>query len=222
MDYAEEQLSILRRVENGDISIDYAVILLDALERRRDRAESQPEIMPDPIQPDAVIVPDRVQTEEPSPASTEAGIKQDQQASSRWKVWSKVAFGLAVVLTALGALWIAQGWMAQPWGVGFWLAWIPFWLGVFGMMVTYKARWLHIRIHQKEGESPENIVISMPFPIRLVRSMYPFISRWMPAEIKATDWSELLRDMEDGLTPENPLHIQVDDERSGQVEVFIG
>jgi hypothetical protein len=44
----------------------------------------------------------------------------------------------------------------------------------------------------------------------------------MPAEIKATDWSELLRDMEEGLTPENPLHIQVDDERSGQVEVFIG
>ncbi len=36
-------------------------------------------------------------------------------------------------------------------GWGFFLAWIPFLLGVLGILLFWNTRWLHVRVQQKPG-----------------------------------------------------------------------
>ena len=56
-------------------------------------------------------------------------------------------------------------------GLGFWFAcaWFPFLLGVGLLAFAWNSRtspWIHIRIDQKTGKSPQRIAFSLPIPIR--------------------------------------------------------
>lgn len=217
----DERMIILEKIESGEISVEDGGFLLDALDGRRPlQAEAGYGLPPtdgmiaDPVPLAGEVLAGAVQpTAETHPQNEDF---------NRWKVWSWVAFGLAVLLTTLGAVWITQGWMVHPWGWGFWLAWIPFWLGVVGMIATFKARWVHVRIRQTQGEKPERIVISLPFSTRLVRIGFPFISRWLPEQLKGENLAQLLVELENSLSSDEPIHIQVDEPDGEQVEVYIG
>ncbi len=217
----EERLIILRRIELGDISVADGMKILDAIEGRAyanettgpqaDETGGQDDPAGEPLDSPSVEVlksdrpADRVDMRDP-----------------RWKAWSWITFGIFVLLTAMSAVWMAQGWMFHPWSWGFWLAWIPFLVGVLGMIATYNARWLHVRIQQAPGERPQRIAISLPLPLGLVSFILPFVSRWVPAEVNGQDLGELIHEMNNSLSGQEPLHVLVDDQNGRKVEVYIG
>ena len=214
----EERLIILRRIESGDITIEDGMKILDAIEGRTYAEEDG----------------QAVEVELPNGSNEQTGetgteVLESQETAPpvdlrdpRWKVWSWVVFGLFVLLTALSSVWIAQGWAAHPWGWGFWLAWFPFLIGVLGMITTYNARWLHVRIQQAPGEKPRQIAVSLPLPLGLISLIVPLFSRWMPAEVNGQNLGELLHEMDQSLSGNEPIHIFVNDKDGSKVEVYIG
>jgi hypothetical protein len=139
------------------------------------------------------------------------------------KRWWVLPFAVGLVITTLGAIWMYMGYTAKGFGFGFWLAWIPFLLGIFITAVSYQSShgvWLHVRIKQKPGESPQRIVISLPIPLSLTRWVISTFGDRIPGlkDQPVSEYSEILK----GISPEDPFYVHVDEGDGEEVEVFIG
>ncbi len=139
------------------------------------------------------------------------------------KRWWVLPFAIGLVITTLGAIWIYMGYTAKGFGFGFWLAWIPFLLGIFITAVSYQSShgvWLHVRIKQKPGESPQRIVISLPIPLGLTRWVVTTFGDRIPGlkDQPVSEYTEILK----GISPEDPFYVHVDEGDGEEVEVFIG
>jgi len=225
----EKRLEILHRVESGELSIDDGAQMLESLERGEllelpkllavdDTSQSVIAVTaPEPIPPVEVIVPPFSGMDDQSPAEYDARI-------AYWKRWWLLPFGIGILIMVLGAYWMYLGYMAAGLSWGFWLSWIPFGLGVLITAVSARsrrARWLHVRVHQKAGQKPENINISMPLPLHFSAWFLHTFGRWMPAETRASHLDEALEMLDAAISSDAPLHIQVDEDDE-QVEVYIG
>jgi hypothetical protein len=201
----ESKLEILKKVENGDLSVEEGSALLSIF----DKAERQP------VEPE--IIDDHGE-EFAEPMET-------PKVSGCWKAaWSMILFGGAV-LTAFSAFWVYQGYTTKGFGWGFWLSWIPLVLGVFIMVggwILLESPWMHVRIHSKEEKKDVNIVLSMPIPFGLARWVFKTFGSYMPEDVRNKGIPELLDDIEVSLKNGEPFHVQVDDKDDGsKVEVFM-
>jgi hypothetical protein len=139
------------------------------------------------------------------------------------KRWWILPFAIGLLITTLGAIWMYMGYTAKGFGFGFWLAWIPFLLGILITAVSYQSShgvWLHVRIKQKPGESPQRIVISLPIPLGLTRWVVTTFGDRIPGlkDQPVSEYSEILK----SISPEDPFYVHVDEGNGEEVEVFIG
>jgi len=212
----EERLELLRKIEAGELSPEEGLRLINALE---DGAVNQPQIAFEETNEDGEPA-EKVQKVAVIETAGERSTPPDFQ---RWRRLSWIVFGLMVLLTGLSAVWMIMGWMARPWGWGFWLSWFPFLIGVVGMWLSYNSPWLHIRIRQRKGTKPERISLSFPLPVHAVVWFMRTFGRWMPPAVKEQNLADMLSDVVKNLSANEPIHIQVNDEEDGEeVEVFIG
>lgn len=233
----DERMLILQKIEAGIISVEDGAYLMNAIEGWQPRTQAETQYtFPDmeahdtgEIAHDVQDIHSRGALSASRFAKVNAGGEDKYSGEdhfnedfSKWKIWSQLIFAVFVVLTTLSSVWIIQGWLARPWGWGFWLAWIPFGVGVLGMISLYDAHWIHIRIQQPKGSRPQRIAISLPLPLRLSLFLYPLVSRWVPAQVKGQDVLVILRDLETSLTSKDPVHIQVDENNGEKVEIYIG
>ncbi|MFN7037352.1 MAG: SHOCT-like domain-containing protein, partial [Bellilinea sp.] len=120
---SEERLELLRKIEAGEVSPEEGLRLINALE---EGTADQPQ----------VFIERAVKTEELTERVKEVDVIETASEKSappdyrRWRRFSWVVFGVMVLLTGLSAVWMILGWMSRPWGWGFWLAWLPFLIGV--------------------------------------------------------------------------------------------
>jgi hypothetical protein len=225
----EKRLEILHRVESGEMSIEYGAQMLESLERDESFDISKPLAIegasqsamavasPEPVPPVEVIVPPFAGMDDELPVEYDARI-------AYWKRWWLLPFGIGILIMVLGAYWMYLGYMAAGLSWGFWLSWIPFGLGVLITAASARsrtARWLHVRVHQRPGQKPENINISMPLPLHFTAWFLHTFGRWMPAETRDNHLDEALEMLDAAISSDAPLHIQVD-ENDEQVEVYIG
>lgn len=140
--------------------------------------------------------------------------------------WWVLPFVLGVLTTAMGALWMYLGWNHGDPLFGFWLAWLPFMLGVLVMALSWRARashWLHIQIRQKPGSRHQNFTLSLPLPLGLVKWANRTFGRYFPPEIRGVDLDDLMDSIEESVTMENPIYVWAEDEvEQQQVEIWIG
>ena len=142
---------------------------------------------------------------------------------NRLKRWWILPFGIGLLITILGAIWMYSGYLANGFGWGFWLAWIPFLLGIGIIALSYQTSrsvWLHVRIKQKPGETPQRISISLPMPIKLTRWFFSAFGNKIPGlkDQPIDNYAEIL----ETLSPEEPFYVHVDEDDGEEVEVFIG
>lgn len=199
----ENKLEILRKVENGTLSVEEGADLIGIIESAEksqgDGAKDAP-----------------VQAMEPM---------EKHEASGCWKAaWSIFLLGGAV-LTAFSAFWIYQGYRENGFGWGFWLSWIPLVLGVLLMLFGWtlmESPWMHVRVRSEEGAKPAVFVFSMPVPINLARWVMTTFRNLMPAEVQQKGILEILDQMETAINQGEPFVIQVDDNKDGnKVDIFI-
>lgn len=209
-DQAERK--ILDMVEQGQVSADEGLRLINAMQSSRSR-ESRA------VAGDGVAIPP-----EEAQASQPPFIPEEELARmKRMKRWWVLPFGIGLIMTLLGAIWMYSGYMAKGFGVGFWLAWLPFLLGIVIVAVSFptsKSVWLHVRIKQKPGETPQRISISMPLPLRFAHWFFFTFGDKIPdlKDQSADDVTAIL----ESLSPEEPFYVNVNDEDGEAVEVFIG
>jgi hypothetical protein len=140
--------------------------------------------------------------------------------------WWLIPFIAGVLATTLGAFWMYLGWNEGQINFGFWLAWLPFSVGIMLMAYSWKARashWIHMSIHQGPGRHPQQFSLSFPLPFGLVKWANRKFGQHFPNEVRGMDLDDLLDSIEDSVTSDNPIYLWVNDEKEqNQVEVWIG
>jgi len=209
----EAERKIMEMIEQGQITAEEGLRLMKAM-NNGSKSTTSLETVPD----ETVVFPD---AEEAPPSFY---IPEEEQARmKKLKRWWILPFGVGLLITILGAVWMYTGFMARGFGVGFWLAWLPFLLGIFIIAVSFqtsKSVWLHVRIKQKPGETPQRIAISLPVPVFLTRWFLSSFGHRIPG-LKDQPLDSYA-DMLDSLSPEEPFYVHVNDEDGEEVEVFIG
>ena len=205
----EAERKILSMIEQGNITAEEGLRLINVMHSSDpEDVEVMDGITPSPedvFEPDAP----RISPEE----------LQRMKSLKRWWI---LPFGIGLLITVLGATWMYNGYANNGFGWGFWLAWIPFILGIFTVAVSFQTSrsvWLHVRIKQKPGETPARISISLPMPISLTRWFMSVFGHKIPGlkDQPLGDITEIL----ETISPEEPFYVHVNDDDE-EVEVFIG
>lgn len=246
MTVESERTRILQMIEDGLVSVDEGIALIQALETRN---ASLPENFVDPLPaiPAEPVVEQRAaevpfaempasEPQEP-PAGPEPVVEdappsmQDLPGEppvkpefDRWRGywWIPLWVGVGITVLSAGLMYLAL----QKSGMGFWFActWFPFALGVLVMALAWAsrtARWLHVRIHQKPGERPQRISISLPLPIRLTAWFVRTFRGHIPG-LEFSGLDEVILALQK-TNPDTPFYVEVNEGEDGErVEVYLG
>jgi len=250
MEDKSETMHILEMIESGKISVEEGLGLLSALgvgdEPVVDDAASLVtsvslvEESPGPLKFSEPIPP-------PSPAwnsSSEALAGEQTVAASapqilvdtspaepppdarKWRRWWTIPLWIGVGLSVLGGVLLYAA-VQSTGGINFWFfcAGVPFTLGVLAIILAWQSRtspWLHLRVQQAPGESPQRIAISMPLPTRLLAWFLRTFGHKIPS-MDGQELDQIILAVGKNTSPENPIYIQVDEGENGEkVEIFIG
>jgi hypothetical protein len=230
-----ERKKILEMIEQGVISAQDGVKLLDALDGESEvstlpEIEASPEVaqptvnfadeIPDDFgdAPEEVLEPDAVYHPEPLPQPP------DTDEINKWKRWWVIPMWMGVGITVIGGALMYAAFARS--GVGFWFAcaWFPFMLGVLVMALAWASRtapWLHVRVHQRPGETPQKIAISFPLPIRLAGWGLRTFGHYIP-NMEGVDLEGVMNAIDESAKDGTPFFVDVDDEDGERVQVFIG
>lgn len=244
MDLSNERMQILEMIESGRISADEGLSLLQALNSsEQDGKEPVREALvePDTMQSTlsesagAVSVQNPPGHENPQSTGFEHGDIPNMTTSGpanglnpairKWKNWWTIPLWIGTAMTVFGGLfmYLAQ----QTYGLGFWFicAAVPFTIGLVVIVLAWQSRtapWLHLRVQQPQGKSPEKIAFSFPLPLRTA-SWFVRTFGWMIPGMADKDLDRIIEAVGENANPENPLSILVDEGESGEkVEIYIG
>lgn len=217
MSLRTKRLEILKKVEQGELSVEESNRLLEALEIQDELEVLNPPLVETPPEIPAAVRSFSPETEPAAPVSDfETG------RFKHWRWLAMLPFWLSVGFTALSAYWMYQGYTRAGFGWGFFLSWIPFLIGLAGMYIFWGTRWLHVRIRQKAGKKPAVINISIPLPLRAIGWFMRTFGHYMPADLREKHVDEMISSLDEAFTKDTPFHVFVDDEDGEQVEVYIG
>jgi len=211
-----ERQQILKMIQDGKISAEQGLVLMQALEEEPER--------------DGVSVePAVVEAGSGQPASKnavfESGHKSDPEFDrkiNQFRSLWMIPLWVGVVITIAGAYWMYAALQANAWGFWFFLAWLPFLLGVALTALALSSRssrWIYINIRQKPGETPQRIVLT--FPLTLVSWVLQFARFRIPEQnFGAAD--QVMDAIFVSTQSDGPFLVDVDDEDGEHVQVYIG
>ena len=219
----EERRQVLEMVQSGKITAEQGLELLRALQDD-DEAQALP---PPSADQAAGTAAESVQTPTPEdlPSSGQAEAPPElEKSAQRWRSWWWVPLWIGVGITVVSGILMFLAYQAN--GFSFWFActWFPFLLGVAVMAMAASsrtARWLHVRIQQKPGETPRKIALSFPIPLRFTGWVLRTFRHTIPGLDNVPNMDEMLASLEK-VTPEEPFYVQVDEDDGERVEVYIG
>ncbi len=233
-----ERKLILQMIEDGRISADEGLGLLQALKAAESGADT-PGFAPVfdstglPIETLSAPSGDEAIENDPEPTRAQTTFEPDQAipetitepAIQKWKRWWMIPLWIGVTITVFGGLfmYLAQ----QSSGIGFWFvcASIPFALGLVVIVLAWQSRtapWLHLRVRQPPGKSPQQIAFSFPLPVQSAAWFLRTFSRWIPGAGEKA-WDQVILAVGEQANPDHPIIIQVDGAEGGEkVEIYIG
>jgi hypothetical protein len=209
-----ERLEILEMIQKGTINPEEGLKLIEAIGESQEALDKEYSLAKTELE-------DRFESEEPETTTSDIEVED----LNKWKAWWIIPFWIGVAVTVLGGAWMYWAWTAQGVGFGFIAAWIPFLIGVGLLVLGWNSRtgpWIHLRIQQKPGETPERIAFSFPIPNRFfawsIRSFGSFIPK---VDLSGAD--DILLALGNYSPGDKPLSIDVDDGDDGEkVKIYIG
>lgn len=204
----QDRLDILRKVENGEISLEKASEILAVLD--------QNEV--------GIVSSDNdIGTFNQNELITKQPEKIEKPA---WSLlfWI-IPLLLGVILTIFSSTWLYQNYQSSGLGFKFWLTWIPFLIGVFMIYLGWilqKSRWIHVNIKQPKGHSPQRIFIALPLPTQLLGFFLKIFKGKMPSGVSNLNIEELIQNIDQQIKKDEPLFVDVNDEDGTKVEIYIG
>lgn len=211
---SNERLRILEMIEHGEISAEEGWQRLQDLndaDLQADEEFPQVERYPGIAAPPTADIPESGAMQPPPPDF------------SRWRSLWAIPMWVGIGFTIVFAYLMSQ---AAAAGSVFWMlcASLPFALGILLIVIGWgsrTARWLHLRVQQPPGETPQRIVISFPLPLHFAG----WILRTFRGRIKGMediDVEGMLAAVGSNTSPENPLYVEVDEGNGEKVQIYIG
>jgi len=209
MSASEERLYILDMIESGKLSAQEGLQLLQEL------GEETPPDLNDGTSAEGQSLAD----------PTSPQVEEIQEDLERWKRWWVIPFWVGVAVTILSAALMYWAYAGGGLGVWFFLTWIPFLLGLGILVLGWRARtspWLHLRVEQAPGETPERIALSLPLPIHFTAWLLRQFGHWIP-DLDATGLDEVILALGKSTDRGQPLSVIVDEGKNGdRVKILIG
>lgn len=218
--YRDERKAIFERVASGELSAEAAADELARLDHGENKVISPvvEEIPAWEKGAPAVVAPAAVPAAAHEPVSAE-----DQRKLSNWRSLWILFFIIGMVLAAISASWMVEGYNAAGLSWGFWLSFIPLLIGLAIAVLAWESRkalWLHVRIQQKPGEKPERLAFSFPIPLSLIGwGMARFGDKMQPDQ--AEQVNEFIHSLKKDIRPDEPFSVVVDDKDGEKVEIWI-
>jgi hypothetical protein len=221
----QERNQVLKLIENGKISPEQALHLMEALDQSP--ADEEDKVESPGIVPESQSKPEVNKEFKGSPSQqveSEADPRISRIETTTRRLWQiPLWIGVAItILSAAGMYAIMHG----P-GMNFWFYFLvlPLLLGV-GLVTaavgSRKAHWLFLNIRQKRGEKPDHIIFGFPLPLKLTAWFLRTFGNWIP-DLKGTNVDEIIQAVEMGFKGNQPLIVNVDEGDNGeQVQIFIG
>jgi SHOCT-like domain len=181
--------------------------------------EQEPAVAGPVIQPAATAQASPGTADRPAPASPPPDVR-------KWGRWWMIPLWIGLAISVFGGIFISLALRAHP-GFSLWLlcATIPFTLGVVVMVLAWLSRqspWLHLRVQQAPGETPQRITFSMPLPLGIMAWFFRNFGHYIKG-VQDFPVEDMIMAVGQTATAENPIYIQVDEGENGEkVEIFIG
>lgn len=232
-------MRILEMIEQGVISSSQGAELIRALEVTEDETEEwddDPEPLPDPM---AVATPEGVSYTSPTPAPapepeaskpprvTPSLVNPLPSRFARWRNWWYYPLAFGILVTVLSGWMIFLG-TQREWA-GFWMAciWLPLLFGLFVIVLSWyshRSLWMHVRVNTGQEEWPRRIAISLPLPLEFGAWVIRTFKHKIPGIPNLDDvpLDEIITAVRQGVKPEAPIYVQVEEAGAERVEVYIG
>jgi hypothetical protein len=207
---AEEQKKILKMVEDGKISAEEALKLMQAVESST--AEGEPITLP------SSTLDAQLNLVKPGSPEFE---ELTHKARSLWQI----VMWVGVSIVVLSAYWLYRLVTSSNYGFWFYFAMLPFLFGVLFLALFTGSRtshWLYVNVEQDQTEWPRRITFGLPLPLGLASW---FLRNFGSAieGLNQTVADDILEFLSKGFSTEEPLIINVDEGSGGErVQVFIG
>jgi len=208
MSKEEFRLSILKKVESGEINLETASRLLSEIEKLDEGTNPNK-----PIDEGDILTSSQILTKE-IPGRPAWG-------NLFWIV--PLIFGM--LITSFSAYWLYQSYQNSGLGFWFWFSFLPLAFGIFLIYFAWildQARWLHILIRQPKGEKPERIILGFPLPINFALFIIRTFNIRIPGKFENDQLEDMLHSIDSQINKEDPVFINVDDEDGTKVEIYIG
>jgi hypothetical protein len=208
-----ERLEILNMIQEGTISTEEGLKLIEALEESMDYLSEQ-----------YLEAAASEYHSELTQSLDQKNSTQIMREIEKWKGWWIIPFGLGVGSILLGGALMYWAWSVRGFSFGFILAWIPFLAGIGISILGWNSKtgpWIHIRIQQKSGEKPERIAFSLPLPLRFSAWVLRNLGGLIP-NLDATGIDEIILALGNSSAGDQPLSINVRDDDGEQVDIYLG
>jgi hypothetical protein len=214
----QEREIVLKMIEDGKISPEDGLKLMQALKPLAEDAIQAAVATPGPDEPSGA----------PRVSVGSAGLEYDPNiekvkntARRLWQIplWIGVA---VTILTALGMYFIQSGA-----GLNFWFFCLgmPLLLGIALIVAgvgSRHSRWIFVDVKQKPGEKPGRISLGFPLPLKFTAWFLRTFGHKIP-NLKKTNVDEIIQVVQTGLSGDDPLVVDVDEGEEGErVKVYIG
>jgi len=212
----QERNQVLKMIEEGKITPEQGLTLMQALEQQGPDAE------PGPAPVIAAVAEEAENSSSAQSSEPDPHIERLKRTARRlWQIplWIGI---FITVLSALGMYAIMRG----P-GMNFWFYFLllPLLLGVAVTALatgSRAARWIYVDVHQQPGERPGHIFLGFPLPLKLTAWFLRTFGPMIP-DLQKTNVDEIIQVIESGFNGKEPLVVHVDEGEGGErVQVYIG
>ena len=213
----QERNQVLKMIEEGKITPEQGLTLMQALEQNEPEGESASLPAVPAVEPSQSIPPS--QAPDPTPDPHIERLKATARRLWQIPLWAGI---LITVASALGMYAIMRG----P-GTNFWFYFLllPLLLGVALTALaagSRTARWIYVDVHQQPGEHPQHIFLGFPLPLKLTAWFLRTFGPMIP-DLQRTNVDEIIQVIESGFSGKEPLIVHVDEGDGGErIQVYIG
>lgn len=213
----EERTQILKMVAEGTISPEDGLKLMRALEEPSQTASSGGESQASEADQNTSNSTSKAPSAEIDPR-----LKHIRSRARRlWQI--PLWIGVAVVLASAWGMFA----LLQSAGLNFWFFCLiaPLLLGsllIAAAVASRQMRWIYLDIRQRPGEKPERLWFGFPLPLKLTAWFLRTFGNRIDS-LRTTSVDEVIEMLETGLSSDQPLIINVEDDEDGErIQIYIG
>jgi hypothetical protein len=215
-----ERQQILKMIEDGKISAEQGLVLMQALDQEpEDISEDEPARLEAPeVEVLPSFAPDMGSSAQAEPASD----PEFERKINRFRRLWVIPLWLGVAVTVAGAYGMYTALQSSGFGFWFYFAWLPFLLGVLLVALGFSSRtsrWIYMNIEQRPGQSPQRIILA--FPISLVNWVLKFTQGSLPGNDRGAT-NEVMSALFESTRSNEPLMVDVHEDDGEHVQIYIG